>query len=399
MNSLFVQWGGGNIGRSFIGQVFSLAGFHVSFIDINKELIDALNQSHNYVVKSVDGENTTDIIVSNVSAVDATNQQQVNETIEQAHLMGVSVGRNVWPHIAKGLAQAIEYRYSKRPDDPIDIILAENIHNASSFVSSLLSPHLPKDFPVKRYIGLIETSIGKMVPIQDMSNLLEIKAEPYNELIVDKDGFKNPIPDVAPLHPVSPIAAYVDRKLFIHNLGHATAAYLGYQKHPKTPLIAQIVADEEIKDQVRSAMVQSSDVLLSHYPKVFTKKDLEEHIDDLLSRFANKALGDTVFRVGRDLKRKLRFDDRLMGIIIEAEKRNLPWNHIGKSYLTALSFKATDTEGNPFQSDKQILTQIEPLPLKEKLYQISSWKESNLPTQLFESIAQKMEERNKETTT
>jgi len=392
MNPLFVQWGGGNIGRSFIGQVFSLSNYRVTFIDIDKHLITSLNESGEYVVKAVTGNSSKDMLIKNVSAIDANNQKEVHEAIAKAALMGVSVGRNVWPHIAKSLALAISYRYAENPKKPLDIILAENIHNASSFVTSLLLPHLPKDFPFDKYVGLIETSIGKMVPIQESNNILELKAEPYNELIVDKDGFKNPIPNVAPLHPVSPIGAYVDRKLFIHNLGHAATAYLGYLAHPHIETIAQVIQDENVSSLVRLAMIQSSDVLLELYPTVFTQKDLLEHIDDLLSRFKNAALGDTVFRVGRDLKRKLRFDDRLMGIIIEAEKLEKPWNHIGKAYLGALSFRATDTNNEMFESDKNLLLSLENLSLREKIYKVSEWKESGLPQELFDSIATTLED-------
>lgn len=394
MNPLFVQWGGGNIGRSFIGQVFSLSGYRVTFIDINKDLITSLNQAGEYVVKAVNGDSVTDILVKNVSAIDAADQELVNEAIKECSLMGVSVGRNVWPHIASSLAKAIAHRYKEKPHAPLDIILAENIHNASSFVSSLLTPDLPIDFPLHEYVGLIETSIGKMVPIQESTNLLELKAEPYNELIVDKDGFKNPIPEVTPLHPVSPIEAYVDRKLFIHNLGHATAAYLGYQKDPSLSLIAEVMEDESVTSSVRSAMLQSSEVLIALYQDVFTQKDLTSHIDDLINRFGNKALGDTVYRVGRDLKRKLRFDDRLMGIIIEAEKMNKPWDCIGKGYLAALSFRATDSSNKMFESDKNVLLNLEDLPLRDKIYKISGWKESNLSKELFERIADEAERIN-----
>ncbi len=392
MNPLFVQWGGGNIGRSFIGQVFSLSNYKVTFIDIDKHLITSLNESGEYVVKAVIGNSSKDMVIKNVSAIDAKDQQKVDEAIEKAALMGVSVGRNVWPHIAQSLALAISYRYAENPKNPLDIILAENIHNASSFVTSLLLPHLPKDFPFDKYVGLIETSIGKMVPIQESNNILELKAEPYNELIVDKDGFKNPIPNVAPLHPVSPIGAYVDRKLFIHNLGHAATAYLGYLAHPHIETIAQVIEDEKVSALVRLAMIQSSDVLLELYPTVFTQKDLLDHIDDLLSRFKNTALGDTVFRVGRDLKRKLRFDDRLMGIIIEAEKLVKPWDYIGKVYLGALSFRATDTKNEMFESDKNVFLSLENLTLREKIYKVSEWKESGLPQEMFDSIARKLED-------
>lgn len=298
MKPQFVQWGAGNIGRSFIGQVFANSGYAVTFVDIDKPLITALNETASYTLRFVSGDATRELRIEGVRAVDARDQHEVDEAIAQADLMGVSVGKNVWPHIASSLALAIAGRYRQKPDAPLDIILAENIHHASSFVSALLLPHLPKEFPLATYVGLIETSIGKMVPIQDGGDPLTLRAEPYNELIVDKKGFLQPIPPVTDLHPVTPIGAYVDRKLYIHNLGHATSAYLGYGQHPDKPLIAGVLEDPEVVLAVRKAMMQAGEVLLKLYPAVFTALSLHEHIDDLLSRFSNKALGDTVFRGG-----------------------------------------------------------------------------------------------------
>ena len=34
-----VMYGAGNIGRGFIGERFSLSGYSVAFIDVNKEII------------------------------------------------------------------------------------------------------------------------------------------------------------------------------------------------------------------------------------------------------------------------------------------------------------------------------------------------------------------------
>jgi len=44
---------------------------------------------------------------------------------------------------------------------------------------------------------------------------------------------------------------------------------------------------------------------MKKYPEEFSAKDLVDHIDDLLYRFQNKVLGDTIFMVGCDLMRKL----------------------------------------------------------------------------------------------
>ena len=40
----FVQFGAGNIGRSFIGRLFAEAGYRVVFIDVVSPLVSPVNQ-------------------------------------------------------------------------------------------------------------------------------------------------------------------------------------------------------------------------------------------------------------------------------------------------------------------------------------------------------------------
>ncbi len=391
MKPLFVQWGGGNIGRSFIGQVFSRGGYRVVFIDIDSRLIEALNLRGFYTVEVVGKDSVERLQIGDVSALSISQTAEVQQAITEAALMGVSVGKNVWPHIAKQLATAILARQKHSPDRPLDIILAENIHNAATYSADLLRRHLPATFPLAEYVGLVETSIGKMVPVQTGDNPLTVRAEPYNELIVDKAGFRNRVPAITDIHPVHPIAAYVDRKLFIHNLGHAAAAYLGNAAHPEKRYISEVLDDPAVFSQVRKTMKQSMEVLLHMYPKVFTRKDLERHIDDLLFRFGNRALKDTVFRVGRDLRRKLHYDDRIMGIIIEAQRIGMAWDRIGKVYRTALTFKAVDDNGEKWQPDIEFIDSLANLPTQERICKASGWQESSLPKALCHTIAQAFE--------
>ena len=45
-----LHFGGGNIGRGFIGKILAEAGYEVVFADINMTVIDRLNQDHGYTV-------------------------------------------------------------------------------------------------------------------------------------------------------------------------------------------------------------------------------------------------------------------------------------------------------------------------------------------------------------
>ena len=304
-----VLFGAGKIGRSFIGQLFSRSGYEVVFIDIDKDIIINLNERKRYqvVIKSDDGDE--EILVENVRGVLASNTEKVIEEVANTGILAMSVGQNAIPKITPLIAKGLELRYKDFPDSPLDIILAENLRDAAKVVSVELKKHLSPSFDLDKNVGLIETSIGKMVPIMPKSVMendpLLVFAEPYNTLILDKKSFKNPIPDVEGLAPKDNMQAWVDRKSFIHNLGHAAAAYYGYMKFSDKIYLYEIMEKKDVYMTARTAMLQAADVLMMHYPGEFTKTDLVAHIDDLLHRFSNKSLGDTVFRVGQDLYRKL----------------------------------------------------------------------------------------------
>ena len=123
-----VQWGAGNIGRSFIGQVFARSGYEVTFIDIDTSLIERLNQNHSYDVIVVSQEGEERLTITGVQAIHGGNQELVNEAILKADLLSVSVGKQIIPRIAGQLADALQYRKKQKPNEPLNIIIAENIH-------------------------------------------------------------------------------------------------------------------------------------------------------------------------------------------------------------------------------------------------------------------------------
>ena len=164
-------------------------------------------------------------------------------------------------------------------------------------------------------------------------------------------GFKSTIPSIKGLAPKDNIKAWVDRKAFIHNLGHATAAYYGYFKHPGSTYLYEVLEDKNVLRFTREVMLQSADILLKMYADDFTPGELSMHIDDLLTRFRNRALKDTLFRVGQDIPRKLGPDDRFMGIIRLAIPLKMPYAKILEAMSYAFFFKAADENGNRPEQD------------------------------------------------
>ena len=65
-----VMYGGGNIGRGFIGLLFQQSGYAVTFIDVSKNVIDGLNERHQYPVRILSNAGCEDYCVRGVRAVD-----------------------------------------------------------------------------------------------------------------------------------------------------------------------------------------------------------------------------------------------------------------------------------------------------------------------------------------
>ncbi len=367
-----VQFGAGNIGRSFIGQLFSRSGYEVVFIDINKELVKELNKKRTYKLVIKRNELPDEIIlIENIRAINGYDKEAVIREIVDTDILATAVGKDALPQIVPVIAQGLQLRDEKRGKNPLDIIIAENFRNVADYLRKELKSLLPLEYPFDELVGLIESSIGKMVPLMKeedkKKDLLWIFAEPYNTLIVDKKGFKTPLPHLRDLRAVENIKAYVDRKLFIHNLGHSAAAYLGYQYDSKMTFIYEALEVPEIYKIVREGMKQSAVALNEAYPKDLALPDLQNHINDLLFRFQNKSLRDTIFRVGRDLYRKLDKNERLVGSMLLAQRQNAPYHKIKRAFYAALDFKAKDQEGEMYPLDKIFFQREYPRGLKHIL--------------------------------
>jgi mannitol-1-phosphate 5-dehydrogenase len=136
-------------------------------------------------------------------------------------------------------------------------------------------------------------------------------------------------------------------------LGHSAAAYIGHLYNPRFVYICEALSVPEVYQKVREAMLQSAAVLIKKYPDEFSSGDLGEHINDLLMRFQNKALGDTIFRCGCDLKRKLGPEDRLAGAIKLAMEFDLPYNKILYVLVCGCHFRATNENGQMLKGDAE----------------------------------------------
>lgn len=343
-----VMYGGGNIGRGFIGKVFADSGYEVCFLDIVQDVIDEMNARGQYTVRIVSNAETVDTTVKPVRAVNSLTEQAVDE-IANCAIMATAVGVNVLPRIAPVIAKGAVARM-QRGCGPLDIILCENQLGADELMRGWIYGQLTDEQKAwaDENLGLVEASIGRMVPpltpeMRAQDKLL-ICVEPYSELPVDRDAFRGEIPGLVGLIPYSPFEFYIKRKLFLHNGGHALCAYLGYEKGCE--YIWQAIADPRIHDAAKASMMASAQALVAKFGEG-VRENVESNVADLLFRFQNRALKDTVARVGADPVRKLRRNDRIVGAALFALEQGVDPSPIVKGIAAALRFDRAEDATAP----------------------------------------------------
>ena len=309
-----VMYGGGNIGRGFIGALLSNSGYEVAFVDVVDDVINALNREHTYPIRIIKGDSHEDIDVKNVSAVDGKDPNAVAEAIAGADIMATAVGVNVLKFIIPNIVEGLRLR-KQRNLPPFNIIICENLNDANKIIEGMIKEQL-SDEEIAWFdanIGLVEAAIGRTVPVQTEEmkdgNPLRVCVESYGYLPVDKDAFKGEIPEIKNMVPFSPFDFFIKRKLFLHNMGHAITAYLGDLLGIE--YIYEAIDNDEIYIIVKGAMEESARALSKKYGVPL--ENIMLHITDLLERFTNAALRDTCSRVGREPARKLSPKDRLIG--------------------------------------------------------------------------------------
>ncbi len=110
---------------------------------------------------------------------------------------------------------------------------------------------------------------------------------------------------------------FEEAKLYGHNAVHAVAAYVGALCHVRW--ITDLRDVPGAMAFLQGALIEESGAALLHkydgLDTVFTETGYQAYAHTLLQRMTNPFLRDTVERVGRDPKRKLGWDDRLIGAI------------------------------------------------------------------------------------
>jgi len=338
-----LHFGAGNIGRGFIGPLLIESDYHVVFVDIDKDIIDELNEQTSYHVHIIGSEGRSRHI-SSFSGVLSHSDDVIHELADPSvRIVTTAVGVGVLAKLSSTIARGLQAR-RKADAGPLNIIACENMVRQTTELSRWVDQHLsPEDKPwVDQHIGFASCSVDRIVPPGEPTrNSLDVHVEEFHEWIVDEDALRAPIvPKVKGMDLTGDLDAYVERKIFTLNCGHAIAAYLGYIKRYTT--VDEAIQDPQIYSVVRGAMEEGGAALVKKHN--FDSAAHAAYIESILKRIADRNLADAVVRVGRQPLRKLAPTDRLVGPANLARMYGLPVDNLMRGIAAAFLFNVEEDE-------------------------------------------------------
>lgn len=343
-----VHFGGGNIGRGFIGLLLFRAGYDMVFIDVNDELVALLNERGEYPVRLAD-ETTETVTVSRVGAIHGNDRERVVQAVAEADLVTTAVGVNALRHLAANIALGIERRISAPGNsEPLHVIACENAIGGSATLKNLVFERLPAKLldEAGRRVAFPDAAVDRIVPLQRNEDPLMVVVEPFYEWVVDRSAMLPGYREIAGVHYADRLLPYIERKLFTVNTGHCTAAYHGYLNGCGT--IQEAMNDEAVLREVQGVLNETGSALRLQYG--FHAREHEQYVQRILDRFRNPYLTDEVTRVGRSPMRKLSANDRLIRPALLAKEHGVPTPYLARAAAAAMLF---DVDGDPEAAELQ----------------------------------------------
>ena len=335
-----LHFGGGNIGRGFIGKILAEAGYEVVFADINMTVIDRLNQDHGYTVhvvgEGVDQKET----VKNVRGINSGDEAAVTAEISDATLVTTAVGPPVLEILAPLLARSLAARY-RAGGAPLNIIACENMVRGSSFLKEKVLTAAGDDAAlIDANTGFVDCAVDRIVPPVRGGDAdpLAVTVEVFSEWIVDSTQFKGAVPAIAGMIATDKLMAFIERKLFTLNTGHTALAYFGQLAGKKT--VGEAMQDDAVRQAAEAVMKESGAVLIRRY--AFDPAAHRAYIDKILKRFANPYLHDDIDRVARQPLRKLGAQERFIKPLNGMLEYDLPHEATVRAIAATLHYHNPD---------------------------------------------------------
>ena len=156
-----VIFGSGKIARGFIAQLLYRSGYHITFAEINKELVQKLNEAGRYYVNVMGHEEESEWI-SQYHCLSLDEIQGIADALSEADIAFTSVGGKNLLSLSAVIADAFQMAEKKQPGHVWNIVTCENWKNPALQLQSAIMQRLEGTDAAKSFeehVGVTEAVI------------------------------------------------------------------------------------------------------------------------------------------------------------------------------------------------------------------------------------------------
>lgn len=292
--------GSGKTGRGFIAPILHRNGHNITFVDKNKNLIDALKHNNSYRVHYFDESEAYK--VDNYQALHIDENDTI-KVISEADIVTTSVFANQIHSLKDILESAISIRTKK---NPLIIICIENGVNVKE-------PLLGLKADISEGI-IFCTSL-------EYNDTLDLISEANIELPIDNKSLSNNL-EIQGMPQIDDFSEMIQRKIYTYNYLSAVIAYMGYAKNEKT--YADAANSEVISKYIDELLPELNALIAKEFDK--TIEIQTEFSQMALNKFRNHKIYDSIERNAQQVARKLGPNERVLKPIKLAIKYQAPYD-------------------------------------------------------------------------
>ncbi|MEI6167094.1 MAG: hypothetical protein WCS52_07855 [bacterium] len=356
---VYEAWRSGNFDRLVVAEVVP-------------SMVDAVRRNNGYYALNV--ATPSGIEVHEIGPVEILNPHD-----EQDRLVLIEAVADA-DEIATALP-SVEFYGTGKPGDVLDILsaglcakasdehlpasvvyTAENHNHAAEILAEALASRLDGGFASAR-TQVLNTVIGKMSGVvNDSGQIAEqglrpvvpgmaraFLVEEFNRILITRielSGFRR---GIEVFEEKADLLPFEEAKLYGHNATHALIGYL--LRESGGVFMSEAARHPALIQLAREAfLLESGKALCRKYhglDPLFTPDGFKAYVNDLLVRMTNPFLKDAVERVTRDTRRKLGWDDRLIGTMRLALGQGIQPERYVRGAAAAVRLLAVEENSTP----------------------------------------------------
>lgn len=334
-----VHFGAGSIGLGLMGERLHESGYHITFLDVNEDIVQQLNRERGYDLFLIN-HSLEKVRINNVDAVNSiSDTDRAIEKIIDCDLLTTSVWAGNLSKISTTIARGLERRFEKKKTR-LEILACEN----AIFASNILKEEVKKvtilsDDQLDQVATFVNTAIARMVIDSTSNGMKSVNiADDFEiDIAINELNDKSILP-IKGADYTDNLGAFIERKLFIVNSAHCIAGYLGVLSGKK--YVRECFENPVLCAEIRKGMLEAANYIALQHG--FSMDSLHKFIDKTINRYVTPGVFDDLTRVCRSPIRKVGKNDRLVLPIRGCEEKGLENTVLCKGLAAAYAYDYKD---------------------------------------------------------